>query len=297
MMINGFMSRRAKGTFAVATIGILGLTGLTIARAGPSNDAPPAPAGWTTTFSDDFSGPAGTGVDSQWTYNLGTGIWGTGEIETDTNSTTNVSEDGNGNLDITPVESGGSWTSGRIETASRFSAPAGGEMEVSASLEQPNPANGQGYWPAFWLLGAGGSEWPATGEIDTMESVNAQSQNATTFHCGTDPGGPCNEPNGIGSGLQPCPGCQTSFTTYSVIVDREVTNETITWYRNGTQTFQVSESQVGTSTWQAAVDNNGGFNIILNVAMGGGWPGNPTSSTTSGASMAVDYVTVDTTTG
>ena len=72
------------------------------------------PPGWTTTYSDSFSGAAGSGVDSGWTYDLGTqysgtgctGNWGTGEVESETRSTANVSEDGNGHLNITPVDSG-----------------------------------------------------------------------------------------------------------------------------------------------------------------------------------------------
>jgi hypothetical protein len=301
--------------------------GLLLHAAGPAASAgtvPPAPSGWTTAFSDDFSGSAGSGVDSNWTYDQGTqysgtgctGNWGTGEVETDTDSTANVSEDGNGHLDITPVDNDGSWTSGRIETvADDFEAPAGGEMEVSASIEQPNPSSGLGYWPAFWMLGAGFrssgagtsgtmdcSGWPSIGEIDIMEDVNALSEVAGTLHCGVDPGGPCDETNGLSSGLVSCPGCQTGYNTYSAIINRTNTSdESITYYLNGNAYYTVTESQVGTSTWQAAVDH--GFFLILDVAMGGGYPNgvcgctSPSSSTSSGAAMSVSYVAVYTTTG
>src|SRR5215469_3715222 len=103
-----------------------------------ASTVPPPPTGWSTVFSDSFSGAAGSHVDSQWTYDTGTQYngsgctanWGTGEVESNTNSTANVAEDGSGHLNITPVKSGSSWTSGRIETtASNFAAPAGGEME------------------------------------------------------------------------------------------------------------------------------------------------------------------------
>jgi len=283
---------------------------------------PAPPSGWTTTFSDSFSGSSGSGVDSKWTYDKGTAYsgtgctanWGTGEVETDTNSTANVSEDGNGHLKITPVKSGGAWTSGRIETvADDFAAPAGGEMEVSASIKQPNPSTGVGYWPAFWMLGAGFrasgagtsgtmdcSNWPSTGEIDIMEDVNALSEHSGTLHCGVDPGGPCNETTGLGSGLLSCSGCQTGYNTYSVIVNRtDSSDESITWYLNGTEYYTVSESTVGTSTWKAAVDH--GFFLILDVAIGGGYPNaicdctSPSSSTSSGSAMGVGYVAVYTT--
>jgi 6-phosphogluconate dehydrogenase len=129
--------------------------------------------------------------------------------------------------------------------------------------------SGLGYWPAFWMLGPG--RWPENGEIDIMEDVNALSEVSGTIHCGTDPGGPCNEPNGIGSGLTSCSGCQTGYHTYTMILNRTNTsNESITFYLDGNQYFSVSESQVGTSTWQAAFDHN--LSIILDLAMGGGHP-------------------------
>jgi len=285
---------------------------------------PAPPSGWTTAFSDSFSGSAGSGVDSQWTYDTGTQYngsgctanYGTGEVESNTSSTANVSEDGSGHLNITPVKSGSSWTSGRVETvADNFAAPAGGEMEVSASIKQPNPSTGLGYWPAFWMLGAGFrssgagtsgtmtcSNWPSIGEIDIMEDVNALSEHSGTLHCGTDPGGPCNETTGLGSGLVACSGCQTGYNTYSAIVNRTNTSaESITYYLNGTAYYTVTEAQVGTATWQAAVDH--GFFLILDLAIGGGYPNgvcgctSPSSSTSSGAAMSVGYVAVYTTTG
>ena len=156
-------------------------------------------------------------------------------------------------------------------TATSIGAPAGGVVMMQSSIQQPNltTANGAGYWPAFWMLGPG--QWPENGEIDIMEDVNALSEVAGTIHCGTDPGGPCNESNGIGSGLTGCGGCQTGFHTYSMILDRTNTsNESITFYLDGNQYFSVSESQVGTSTWQAAFDHN--LSIIFDLAMGGGFP-------------------------
>ena len=94
----------------------------------------------------------------------------------------------------------------------------------------------------------------------------------------------------------------TGYNTYSVIVNRTNTSdESITWYLNGTAYFTATESQVGTATWQAAVDH--GFFLILDVAIGGGYPNgvcgctSPSSSTSSGAAMSVGYVAVYTTTG
>jgi hypothetical protein len=269
------------------------------AVAAPST-VPGPPSGWSTIFSDDFNGAAGSGADSQWMYDTGPGSnFGTGEIETMTNSTSNVHLDGNGNLDITALGSGSSWTSGRIQTTSaNVGAPAGGELEVTASIRQP--AGGPGYWPAFWMLGPG--QWPENGEIDIMEDVNSLSEVSGTIHCGTFPGGPCNEGNGIGSGLRACGGCQSGYHTYTMILNRaNPSNESITFYLDGNQYFSVSESQVGTSTWQAAFDHN--LSIILDLAMGGGYPNGqcgcttPASSTASGGTMSVAYVAAYTTTG
>jgi hypothetical protein len=266
------------------------------------NTVPPPPSGWTTEFSDDFNGAARTPPGSSWMYDTGPGSsFGTGEIETMTNSTSNGYLDGNGNFDITALGSGNSWTSARIQTTSaNVGAPAGGELEVTASIEQPNPGNGLGYWPAFWMLGPG--QWPENGEIDIMEDVNALSEVSGTVHCGVDPGGPCNEPNGVGSGLRGCSGCQTGYHTYTMILNRTNTsNESITFYLDGNAYFTVTESQVGTSTWQAAFDHN--LSIIFDLAMGGGYPNGvcgcttPTSSTTSGGTMSVSYVAAYQTSG
>ena len=260
-------------------------------------------ASWTQTWDDEFNGSANSAVDSQWQFDLGTG-WGNNQSETDTNSTSNIYQDGSGNLVIKPINSNGSWTSGRIETTSdSLAAPAGGELEVTASIQLPNVtgAAAQGYWPAFWMLGAGirnGGTWPSIGEIDAMESINGTNVEYGTLHCGVNPGGPCNETSGLG-GNTACSGttCQAGFHTYTVIVDRSTSPEQIRWYLDGTEFWHVSSNNAGmdATTWANAVDH--GFFVILNVAIGGYWPGYPTSSTQSGAGMKVDYVRAYTSSG
>jgi Ricin-type beta-trefoil lectin domain/Glycosyl hydrolases family 16 len=272
-----------------------------VATTALATNPPPAPGtGWTTVFDDNFTGPAGSAPSYNWMYDTGPGSsFGTGEIETMTNSASNVYLDGNGHLDITALDNNGSWTSGRIQTTSpNVGAPAGGELEVTASIEQPNA--GPGYWPAFWMLGPG--QWPENGEIDIMEDVNSLSEVSGTIHCGTDPGGPCNEPDGIGSGLTACPGCQSGYHTYTMILNRANTSdESITFYLDGNPYFSVNENQVGAATWQAAFDHN--LSIILDLAIGGGYPDGacgcttPTSATASGGTMSVAYVAAYESTG
>lgn len=301
------VSSSGQGKRVFLKFGVLFLVGM-LMLAGfmfvPASKLPRAKAAsWTTIWSDNFDGAAGSGVNtSNWIYDTGTG-WGTGEVETMSNSTANVQLDGNSHLQITAIrDANGNWTSGRIESQrSDFAAPAGGQLQVSASIQQPNVsgAAAAGYWPAFWMLGAQyrvDKNWPNDGEIDTMEDVNGLSSVFGTLHCGVDPGGPCNETTGIGSGQQNCPGCQTGFHTYSVIVDRSVSPEQIRWYLDGNNYFTVNANQVPAATWTAAVDH--GFYIIFDLAMGGGFPnafgGGPTAATQSGVSMIVDNVQVST---
>ena len=277
----------------VATLSCLALAFPGVAAAG----------GWKRVWVDDFHGRAGTGVDrAVWKYDTGQGIFGTGEIETMTDSPANVHLDGRGNLDITALGHGQTWTSGRIQTLGLFGAPAGGEMAVTASIRQPDPASGLGYWPAFWMLGPG--DWPQTGEIDMLEDVNALSEHSATLHCGNlddaNPDGtlgPCHEFTGLSSGLLPCPGCQRDFHTYTAVVDRRnAAAEQIRWYLDGRQFFQVGEAQVGQPAWSAAVDH--GYSIIFDLAMGGGYPDGvcgcttPTDQTSSGGTMTVRSVAV-----
>jgi beta-glucanase (GH16 family) len=267
---------------------------------------PAPPAGFSTTWSDDFTGAANSGLDTgTWRYDAGPGSsFGTGEIETTTTSTANVYQDGAGHLVLKALHSGADpnagWTSGRVETqADGFGAQPGGVVRVQASIQQPDlsTANGAGYWPAFWMLGAPlrvGVPWPGSGEVDILEDINGRSSVFGTLHCGVSPGGPCNEGTGIGSGERACAGCQTGYHTYAVEIDRSTSPEQIRWYLDGAQYFTLNSTQVDAATWANAVDHS--FFVIFDLAIGGAFPaafgGGPTAATASGGSLNVDYVAV-----
>jgi beta-glucanase (GH16 family) len=294
-------SRRAfrpRRAYAVATAIAVLIAAIIVAQRFTSS-------GWTTVFSDNFSGAAGSRpsaaswiTDKGTSYPGGAANWGTGEVETYTDSTANLALDGQGHLKITASKNAaGVWESGKIEsTRTDFQAPAGGTLKVESRIRIPN--GGQGYWPAFWMLGSGFrgnyTNWPQAGEVDIMENIGREPATVHgTLHCGTSPGGPCYETNGVGGASTQPDGTALSagFHTFAVEMDR--TNSSageIRWYVDGKKFFTVHQKDVGTAAWQAAT--NHGFFVLLNLAVGGGWPGSPDASSKASASMLVDSVTV-----
>jgi hypothetical protein len=276
---------------------------------------PPTPSGWTTQWTDDFTGSANTLpssanwiIDTGHAYPGGPANWGTGEIQNYTNSTQNLAHDGNGNLRITALRDGsGNWTSARIESQrSNFRPPSGGVVAIEGRIQMPNITGSAalGYWPAFWALGSpyrgNYQNWPGIGEFDIMENVNGINNVNGVLHCGVAPGGPCNEFTGIGAN-RACPGasCQSAFHTYRFEWDTGVSPNQLRWYVDGQQFHTVTQSQVGDTYW-SQMTNHAGYFILLNLAMGGAFPNaicgcnSPDGNTQPGASMLVDYVTVQT---
>lgn len=303
-------SRTAPLLAALAAVGLLGAL-MTPGTA--RGDVPPPGAGWSLEWSDDFDGAAGSRpsgdnwqIDLGHNYPGGPSNWGTGEIQSYTDSPDNLALDGNGSLQITPRKDGaGNWTSARIETKrSDFKAPEGGTLAIEGRIQMPNITgeSALGYWPAFWALGApyrgNYQNWPAIGEFDVMENVNGINSVWGVLHCGVNPGGDCNETQGLGAN-RACPGasCQSVYHTYRFEWDRSTTPNQLRWYVDGEQFHSLSQDRFSAATWSNMTDHAGYF-ILLNVAMGGAFPdgvagkATPVAQTEPGKPMSVDYVAV-----
>ena len=271
-------------------------------------------SGYIPTFFDAFVGQPGSLPSSyNWIFDVGTQYpggaarWGNNEYETYTTSPSNIQITQNQTLTITPRLASGTWTSARIETQrDDFVALPGKKLFIESRIRLGDapPSQQQGIWPAFWSLGSefrgNYTNWPAATEWDFLESINSLPTMYSTLHCGIAPGGPCNEYDGLGSG-----GIDFSrgvFHTIGFMVDRSMCgegsnttwlNETINWYLDGTKIFTVSGATVGDEdTWDLVAHQE--HFLLLNVAVGGSWPGAPNSATVDGPSVAmeVDYVGV-----
>jgi beta-glucanase (GH16 family) len=252
---------------------------------------PPPATGFTLVWSDEFNGADGSSPDaSKWTYDTGVGGngWGNNELETYTNRTKNAQILG-GNLAITAVKETyadpsdsvmRNYTSARLKTQGLFSQ-AYGRFEARIKI----PA-GQGMWPAFWMLGSniGSIGWPKCGEVDIMENIGKE---PNTVH------GSLHGPSTIG---------QTSDASapFSLPAGQNFAADfhlyAVEW-EPGTVRFYVDSNLYGTFTqsqWPAGgtwtFDHP--FFIILNVAVGGDWPGSPDNTTVFPQQMLVDYLRV-----
>ncbi|AKN74324.1 1,3-beta-glucanase [Streptomyces sp. PBH53] len=255
---------------------------------GPAQAGTAAPAAAAvTTFSDTFDGPAGAAVDSsKWTLETGDNV-NNHERQYYTSGTKNAALDGQGHLVITARKENpagyqcwyGScqYTSARLNTAGKFTAQYG---HVEARMKIPR---GQGMWPAFWMLGTP-VNWPDSGEIDVMENVGFE---PSTVH-GTIHGPGYSGSGGIGAGYT-LPNGQAfadAFHTFAV----DWAPDSITWSVDGNVYQRRTPADLGGKTWVF----NKPFFLILNLAVGGYWPGDPDGSTQFPQQLLVDSVSVTT---
>ncbi len=257
---------------------------VTDAADAPSGDAL---AGWTLSWSDEFNGTMGTKPDpANWGYDIGGGGWGVSQLQVYTNNAANASMDGTGNLQIVAIKDAqGNFTSARLKTQTKFQQ-AYGRFEIRAKV-----VTGNGMWPAFWMLGDDydGNNWPQCGEIDIMEVRGTRPYNN---------GGSLHGPGY--SGMHPLtgtyvlphvdggPSLSDDFHTYAVE------------WETGVVRFYVDDNLFETHT-PADIPADAGANakwvydhpffILLNVAVGGTFPG-PPDGTTFPQAMLVDYIRV-----
>lgn len=252
----------------------------------PKAATPPPSGAWVLSWSDEFNGVNGSAPDpTKWAFEQGGNGWGNGELETYTNRPQNAQIQ-DGNLVITALKetytgadsNTRDYTSARLKTQGLF-AQSGGKFEARIKIPY-----GQGLWPAFWLLGSdiGTNSWPTCGEIDIMENVGKY---ANTVY-GTIHGPGYSGGNGIGSSSSlPTGKFADDFHVYGV----EWEGTQIRFYLDGILQYTRSASDIPAgSVW--VFDHP--FFIILNVAVGGGWPGSPDGSTVFPQKMLVDYVRV-----
>ncbi|KAA8647979.1 uncharacterized protein ATNIH1004_003862 [Aspergillus tanneri] len=203
-----------------------------------------------------------------WIFDVGTSYpggapnWGTHEVETYTTSPANIRVTRDDTLTITPrVSSNRTWTSSRIETQrTDFAATPGGRLYIEGRLKTGSAPTykQQGIWPAFWALGvdfrSNYTAWPAASEWDLMEVVNGLPKLIEVQECG------------MGE---------------------------LKWYLDGQQVFQIPAARINSSTTWENIAHKGHF-ILLNVAVGGDWPGQPNATTVGGESvqLEVDYIRV-----
>jgi len=246
----------------------------------------PAPAAAAATFTDDFDGPAGAAVDgSKWQLETGDNV-NNHERQWYTDGTANAALDGQGHLVITAKkENSGNncwygaceYTSARLNTSGKFSTSSG---HVEARMKLPR---GQGVWPAFWMLGnnIGSVGWPTCGEIDIMENIGRE---PTTVH-GTIHGPGYSGANGIGA-ASTGPNFSNDFHVFAL----DWAPNRLQWSVDGRVYETRTPADLHGNRW--VFDHP--FDVIMNFAVGGDFPGNPNGSTVFPQQMVIDYVHVTT---
>ncbi len=248
--------------------------------------AVPAMAGggadWKLVWSDEFNQPDGSRPDpANWGLETGGNGWGNNELEYYTDRTNNARiEDGKLVIEARTENYGGkNITSARMLTKGKWSWTYG---RFEARIKIPR---GQGIWPAFWMMGnsIGSAGWPTCGEIDIMENIGKE---PGKVH-GTIHGPGYSGDAGIGGPFALPEGAKFAddFHVYSVDCESNV----ITWLVDNQPYFRVTPASLPKGReW---VYNHPKF-LLLNLAVGGGWPGYPDKTTTLPQQMVVDYVRV-----
>lgn len=238
-------------------------------------------------WSDEFNGPNGSMPDpAKWNVVVDGSGFGNRELEYYTDRTRNVHE-ADGNLVITARKENHAgkdgvphlYTSGRIETAGRFQMQYG---RIEARIKLPK---GQGIWPAFWMLGSDfkSAPWPDCGEIDIMENVGFEPSkiHGSLHGPGYSGGNPL-------SGVYALPNQARLSDDYHLFALEWEPKEIRFYIDDHLYETQTPSDVPPGKKW--VFDHP--FFIVLNVAVGGYWPGDPDQTTQFPATMHVDYVRV-----
>ena len=270
--VNATISGAGKGTGTIICDG----TYLPVDDAGYV--APSSYPGLSLKWSDEFNGSA---LDNNtWNYDTGGNGWGNNELENYTSSTKNSFITKGGYLVIEArKEAMGSnnYTSARLQTMGKQQFEHG-RMDIRAILPK-----GKGIWPAIWMLGSNISTtpWPGCGEIDIMELLGHQPNKVYgTMHWSNSVG---QDANVGGNYTLPSVDFSQKFHVFSIVWD----SQKIEWYVDNQKYFTGNKTDVnGNYPFDQP------FFFILNVAVGGNWPGNPDGTTVFPQRMIVDYVRV-----
>lgn len=238
---------------------------------------PPTYSGYTRKWQTTFIGAAGLPGTNNWNI-IDTADVYNNEYQVYKASANNVRLSGSGTLQLIPHSDKTAvrgWTSGRMESKYTFTPTAGKItwLEAKIRLAGASPSVKQGIWPAFWLMGDSyrhGTLWPASGEIDIFENINGDGIGHGVIHCGTAPGGPCNEPIGIADTIA-IP--DNEYHVWKIVINRTSSNwknQMLSWYKDGVLFHRVTGSQVGSSSVWATLTASPLY-IIVNVAVGGDW--------------------------
>ncbi len=251
---------------------------------------------WELLYEDDFDGAAGAPPDpTLWSAEIGDGTvgnapgWGNNELEYYTDDSENVALDGAGHLVITAREVAPDiglecyygpcrYTSARLVTQDKLEFTYG---RVEARMRLPQ---GQGIWPALWMLGGdfGEVSWPTSGEVDIMEHIGREP--GTVY--GTVHGPGYAGASGVGGAFELAAGAfADDFHTFAL----EWRPDELQWYVDDELFFTLTpDSLPSDSEW--VFDQP--FFLLLNLAVGGNWPGNPDETTRFPQTLTVDYLRV-----
>ncbi|MEM1319652.1 MAG: family 16 glycosylhydrolase [Bacteroidota bacterium] len=240
---------------------------------------PDAYAGKDLIWREEFDG---TQIDaSVWTHEIGGGGWGNNELQYYTDLAANSRVE-NGRLIIEAKQEpfiGRDYTSARMISMDKMEVMFG-RIDIRAKLPK-----GQGIWPALWMLGGNFSSvgWPACGEIDIMELIGSEpSKVHGTAHWG--PQGSSTSQSSSGDFLLTSGDFSDEFHVFSIIWELG----SIKWYVNDQFYHEITTASVGNNSYPF----NQRFFFILNIAVGGNWPGAPDGSTVFPQQMEVDYIRV-----